>query len=133
MIKSSSILYVELKTGHKNNGPAWIGRARYSKSGRSIYFDGKVFKSAKSETAAGNYYEIRTGNEYWISAAKKNRQDRHWEGSGKISVDRAVLKDYLAKTGLDSLPEMQYQLVDLNNTDIRGKVTELKQPMAEKQ
>jgi len=33
------ILYIELKTGYSDNGPAWIGRVRYSKSGRTIYFN----------------------------------------------------------------------------------------------
>lgn len=34
----SEIVYVELKTGYNDNGPSWIGKATYSKTGRTIYF-----------------------------------------------------------------------------------------------
>ena len=36
-------MYVELKTGYDDNGPAWIRKAFFSKTGKTIYFDGKVF------------------------------------------------------------------------------------------
>jgi hypothetical protein len=124
MIKPGSILYVELKSGHSDDGPAWIGRARFSKSGRTIYFNGKAYTSAGGRPAYANYYEMGTGNEYWISAVKKNRQDRHWAGSGNIFIDRAVVQDYLALVGLDKLPQKQYKIVDLDNTDIGRQVTE---------
>jgi len=121
MIKASSILYVELKTGYHANGPAWIGRARCSKSGKSLYFDGKILKGVKnpdvSGNSSGNYYDIATGNRYWVSGAKKNRKDRLGSASGNVFVDRAVLKDYLAKTGLDALPATQYAVVDLKSND----------------
>ena len=30
-------MYIELKSGHYNTGPAWIGRVAFSKTGRTIY------------------------------------------------------------------------------------------------
>jgi hypothetical protein len=36
--------YIELKTGYNDNGPAWIGRIRLSKSSQTVYFNGKAFK-----------------------------------------------------------------------------------------
>lgn len=33
-------MYVELKTGYHDNGPARIGRARFSRTGRTIYYQG---------------------------------------------------------------------------------------------
>lgn len=123
MIRPGTILYVELKSGYADNGPAWIGRARFSKSGKTIYFNGKAYASAGGQPAYANYYEIGTGNEYWISGVKKNRQDRHWAGSGRVFIDRAVVEDYLALVGLDKLPSKQYKIVDLDNTDISKEVT----------
>lgn len=38
------IRYIELKTGFSNRGPAWIGKVEFSKSGQTIYFNGKAFK-----------------------------------------------------------------------------------------
>jgi len=130
MIKPNSILYVELKTGYHGNGPAWIGRARCSKSGKSLYFDGKILKGVKNPAvpgnSSGNYYDIVSGNKYWVSGAKKGREDRLGSASGNVFVDRAVLKDYLARTGLESLPATQYAVVDLKGNDVRDKVAEQK-------
>ena len=30
--------YIELKTGYSDDGPAWIGRVKMSRSGRTVYF-----------------------------------------------------------------------------------------------
>src|SRR5438067_304490 len=38
------IMYVELKSGFNDNGPAWIGRVRFSKSGRTIYYRGRTLR-----------------------------------------------------------------------------------------
>ena len=39
------IMYIELKSGHHDDGPARIGRVSFSKTGRTIYFKGKAFQS----------------------------------------------------------------------------------------
>ena len=36
--------YIELKTGYNDNGPAWIGRVKVSKSGCTLYFNGRALK-----------------------------------------------------------------------------------------
>jgi hypothetical protein len=33
--------YIELKSGHSDNGPAWIGYVTPSKTGRTLYFNGR--------------------------------------------------------------------------------------------
>jgi hypothetical protein len=38
------IMYVELKTGHNDNGPAWIGRVGFSKTGQTIYYREKSLR-----------------------------------------------------------------------------------------
>ena len=37
--------YIELKSGFGDNGSAWIGMAEFSKSGRTVYFNGKALKN----------------------------------------------------------------------------------------
>lgn len=98
------LIYVELKTGHDDNGPAWIGFAGSSKSGATIYFDGKAFKSLKGAGFSANYYEAESGDEYWISGVKKDGQDRHWAGGGKIEIDEIAVASYLDLMGLSDLP-----------------------------
>src|SRR5690606_12031656 len=97
------LLYVELKSGHADSGPAWIGMPNYSKSKSTIYFNGMAFKRIKGGGISGNYYEVHSGDEYWISGVKKNNEDRHWSGKGSIEIDKSVVEIYLELLGLSVL------------------------------
>lgn len=107
----TEILYVELKQGH--SGPAWIGYGKFSKSGQTVYFDGKVLQ--KGQGINSNHFDIENGDEYWISGVKKNGADRHWAGSGKIYLDNSVVIDYLKIIGQPILPKNKFILTDLDN------------------
>lgn len=54
------LLYVELKSGFSDNGPAWIRRGKQSKSGRTIYFNDQAFQSLAGSGIQGNYLNIET-------------------------------------------------------------------------
>ena len=95
---------MELKSRFSDNGPAWIGVCSTSKSGATIYFNGHAFKSLGGQGSSGNYYDVETGEEYWISGVKKNNQDRHRAGSGKILIDASAIEQYLLLTGKEKLP-----------------------------
>jgi hypothetical protein len=86
-------MFVELKSGD-DRGPAWIGRVRYSKSGRTVVYRGRTLR--RSRGISGNHVDTATGEEFWISGVKKNGQDRHWAGAGPVDVDSDVLDEYLA-------------------------------------
>lgn len=105
------IKYIELKSGYGDNGPAWIGLASFSKTGNTIYFNGQAFR--KRAGISGNYYDIETGNEYWISGIKKDMTDRHWAGGGMIQIDKRIIEDYLEIVGLPSLDERKYSIVEI--------------------
>lgn len=107
----SEIKYIELKTGFSDDGPAWIGLVSYSKSGKTIYFNGKAFQKSGSK---GNYYDIETGDEYWISGVKKDMTDRHSCGNGKIFVEKRILNDYLMIINIKELNENKYELCIVN-------------------
>ncbi len=112
----SRLTYVELKTGFAHNGPAWIGKAFFSKSGRTTYFDGKVLSSGSRGA-----FDIETGQFYWISGVKKDGTDRHIYGNGKIMIDKSVIAEYLQHTGLTELPRNKFEIVELNNVPARQK------------
>ncbi|MFH0894016.1 MAG: hypothetical protein V2A54_06240 [Bacteroidota bacterium] len=112
-----SILYIELKTGYDDNGPAWITKGNYSKSGKIIYFNGKAFKSSGGAGNLGNYLDIKTNDEYWISGAKKNGEDRLKPAAGKIKMDQNVLKKYLEFTGHTELNKEKFEVVEIKKTD----------------
>ncbi len=86
------IKYIELKSDSNDRGPARIGRVRFSKSGSSVYYDGKRFE--KRRGGSGNYFDVESSDEYWISGCKKNGQDRHWAGSGPVEIDDDVREEY---------------------------------------
>ena len=93
------IMYIELKTGCSDTGPARIGRVTFSRTGTTIYYRGKKFRRIRGGGISGNYREIETGEEYWISGVKRNRQDRHWAGSGPVEIDADAKDEYLAIIG----------------------------------
>jgi hypothetical protein len=94
MATPRDIKYIELKSGHGDRGPARIGRVTFSRSGRTLYYKGKAFRSLDGRGIAGNYYDVSTGEEYWISGPKKDGCDRHWAGSGPVEVDEDVAEVY---------------------------------------
>jgi hypothetical protein len=67
------ILYVERKAGA---GEAWIGLVSFSKTGRTLYYRGKSFRSLGGTGIDGNYFEVESGEEYWISGCKRNGADK---------------------------------------------------------
>lgn len=107
------LIYVELKTGYNDNGPAWIGNGFYNRTRKTVYFNGKVF--SRSQGISGNHIDLETGEEYWISGVKKNGTDRHSAGAGAIQIDEVVVDQYLAVRGLASLTKGKYVIVKLDN------------------
>ena len=89
-------MYVELKTGFQDNGPAWIGRVAFSKTGRTVYYRGRELARIRGGGIRGNYYDVETGDEYWVSGVKKDGSDRHWAGSGPVEIDPDVQHEYRA-------------------------------------
>ncbi len=90
----SRIMYIELKSGHGDRGPARIGRVTWNKSGKTLLYDGKKFQSLRGSGIGGNYFDIETREEYWISGCKKNGGDRHGCGGGPVDIDDDVRQEY---------------------------------------
>jgi hypothetical protein len=105
-------MYIENKSDGLN-GPARIGWVSFSKSGRSIYYKDKRFESLKGSGFKANYYEVDTGDEYWISGCKKNGGDRLYPGI--IEIDQDATKEYW--TNIRNMPER----VDDNAIKCSGK------------
>lgn len=116
------LVYVELKTGQSDRGPAWIGFAERSKSGKTVYFNDQAFQSCKGRGVGANFFDLESGDEYWISGVKRDLSDRHWAGTGPIRVERRALGDYLRVVGLDALPKTGYELVDLRIGDVKERI-----------
>lgn len=68
--------YIELKSGYSDNGPAWIAYVKESKSGRTLYFNGRGLMKLKGQRrgySGGNYVDMETGESFWVSGVKEGR------------------------------------------------------------
>lgn len=86
------IMYIENKSGNLN-GVGRIGRVTFSKTGKTLFYGGKEFRSLKGGGYKANFYEIESGDEYWISGAKTNGGDRLY-GTNGADIDEDVREEY---------------------------------------
>jgi hypothetical protein len=94
--QASRIMYIELKTGYADDGPARIGRVTFSKTGLTIYYRNLKLRRIKGGGIGSNYVDAETGDEYWVSGVKLNRQNRHWASSGPVKIDADAREEYHA-------------------------------------
>ena len=100
----SRIMYIEYKKGIV--GPARIGRVTFSKTGKTLHYDGKSFASLKgSGGLKANYFDTETREEYWISGPRKDGNDTLY--SGVVEVDEDVRAEYW--TEIRGMPEQADQ------------------------
>ncbi len=117
------LMYIELKTGYSDDGPAWIGYVKTSKSKKTIYFNDHAFQ--KNIGNYSNYMDIEDGKEYWISGLKKKESNRHWAGHGKILIDRRAVDEYLSLIGEKELPLNLFEIIDIEDKFPIERVKEL--------
>lgn len=106
------LMYIELKSGYSDNGPAWIGFVKTSKTRKTIYFNDHAFQ--KRNGTNSNYYDIESGEDYWISGVKKRESNRHWAGCGKIKIDCRAVEQFLVIIGEKELPSI-YDVIDIED------------------
>jgi hypothetical protein len=87
------IMYIECKVGNLT-GPARIGRVTYSKTGATIYYRGKEFRSLKGAGFKANYYDVENGEEYWISGPRKDGCDALYATNSSAEIDDDVRDEY---------------------------------------
>ncbi len=94
MANPTRIMYIEYK-GDGIVGPARIGRVTFSKSGKSLYYRGRRFKTLKGRGFKANYYDVETGEEYWISGCKKDGTAALY--STTVEIDEDAREEYWTK------------------------------------
>jgi hypothetical protein len=91
------IMYIESKA-HSLNGPARIGRVSFSKSGRSLTYGGRIYRSLGGHGFKANYYDVEAGEKYWISGPRKDGRDRLYpESRQPVEIDDDVAAEYRTK------------------------------------
>ena len=92
------IMYVENKSAQPAGqsgvrGPARIGRVTFSKTGKSLYYDGKTFRSLKGHGFKANYYDVESGEHYWISGPRRDGSDGLY-GPSPTPIDDDAREEY---------------------------------------
>jgi hypothetical protein len=91
----SRIMYIENKS-ESLNGDARIGRVLFSKTMRTMYYDGKEFAKVK-DGFKHNCIELKSGEEYWISGCHKDGADRLYGSNKPTFIDDNVREEYWTK------------------------------------
>jgi hypothetical protein len=89
----SRIMYVECKAGGLS-GPARIGRVSFSKTGATLYYAGKEFRSLNGRGFKANYFDVETGEHCWISGCRKDGRDRLYGERLPIEIDEDAREEY---------------------------------------
>jgi hypothetical protein len=72
------LMYVESKSHSASEAPARIGWVTFSRSGRSVYYRGLTLCRVKGGGLRGNYLDVGSGDEYWVSGLKRRGLNQHW-------------------------------------------------------
>lgn len=89
----SRIMYIEDKS-RGIVGPARIGRVTFSKTRRTIFYRGRKFQSLKGQGFKANYYDVESGEEFWISGPKRGGGDSLYGAGPPVEVDDDVREEY---------------------------------------
>ena len=98
-------MYIERKSGLR--GDARIGRITWSKTKSTIWYKGQRLETLKGRGFKANYFDVDTGEEYWVSGCKKNGGDTLY--GGLIHIDEDVREEYWSK--VRGLPERKDESV----------------------
>jgi hypothetical protein len=98
----TQITYVEDKSDGLN-GPAWIGRVTFSKSGASLTYRDRTFQRLGGRGFKANYFDVETGDHFWISGPHCDGQDRLYPQSAMpVVIDDDIADAYW--TGIRGRP-----------------------------
>jgi hypothetical protein len=94
MAHTTRIMYMEEKPDGVR-GVARIGRVRTSKRGSTLYYGERAFQKLKGAGGLkANYFDVVSGDEYWISGCKKDGTDRLYNEADPVYIDEDVREEY---------------------------------------
>jgi len=85
------IMYIEEKAGVAAL-EANIGKVALSKTGKTLEYKGRKFQSLKGVGYKANYFDVDTGEHYWISKCRKDGNDALYKC--KVYVDEEIREEY---------------------------------------
>ncbi len=101
--QKTRILYIENKERDIDGVPARIGWVTFSKTGRTVYYRGRILKGAKGRGIAGNFFDGETGEEYGVSGVKLRGDNAHHAKRVHVEMDDDAREEYRRITGHDGV------------------------------
>jgi hypothetical protein len=105
------------------HGSARIGRVSFSRTGATVHYDGKSFQSLKGSGFKANYFDLETGEQYWISGPRKDGTDRLYKSNWPVEIDEDVREEYW--TEIRKKPEWKDRKTTSLSTTTRPNATSL--------
>ncbi len=80
-------MYIENKEGEIDGARARIGWVSFSKTGQTIYYRGRALLKINGGGVRGNFLDIDTREEYWVSGVKKRGSNVHSTEHVEVLID----------------------------------------------
>ena len=97
-------MYIEPKEGVASLD-ADIGRVGFSKTGKTLKYAGREFRSLKGSGFKANYLDIETGDKFWISGCRQDGNDGLYKTT--VYVDEDIRCEYWSD--IRGMPERKDQ------------------------
>ena len=135
------IMYIEWKGGGFSNrfqpdstdrqdskgaglhGIARIGRVTFSRTGATLHYSGRSFQGLKGSGFKANYFDVETGEQYWISGPRQDGTDRLYKSNWPVDIDEDVREEYW--TQIRHKPEWKHLAQTSLSTTNRPNATSL--------
>lgn len=105
------------------HGAARIGRVTFSRTGATLHYRGKSFQSLKGTGFKANYYDVKSGEQYWISGPRRDGVDRLYKSDWPVEIDEDVREEYWAE--IRKMPECRELSQTSLSTTKRPNATKL--------
>ncbi|MCU1487698.1 MAG: hypothetical protein JWN67_4444 [Actinomycetia bacterium] len=85
-------MYLEQLTEDEDDvGPAWIGRVRFSKTGRTLFYRGRTLEQAV--VGPGTHRDKGTGERFFVCGIKWDLKQLHW-ADREVEIDDDAAVEY---------------------------------------
>jgi hypothetical protein len=92
-VRNARIMYIESKA-EGLVGASKIGRVSYSRTRGTLYYKDRAFQSLKGSGFKANYFDVDTGDHYWISGPRRDGEDRLYVSHLPVEIDEDVREEY---------------------------------------
>lgn len=89
-IPKTRIMYIE--RGGGLSFPGRIGRVRFSKTGRTVYYGERRLRSLNGRGYKTTHFDEETGEEYWVSGPRRDGNDPLYPGV--VEIDKDAREEY---------------------------------------